>query len=161
MKFWYSFYWKKFNFILTRSVILHMAVVILGRYANRLNIRIYSLTQLYIYNVLATCFDVYFDRHKLIVYNFKKKVKSRYKNARFLYEISQLQIIQYSCRSLLISSWKLLCVVLCKISVSYRSTMCIVTGRLYQYTPDYHYKKIILTFLGQEKRKKHPKVLHT
>jgi hypothetical protein len=81
-----------------------MAVVILGSYANRLNIRIYGLTQLYIYNGLATCFGACLDHHNLIVYNFKKKGKSLHKNAHFLYEISQLQIIQYSCQSLLISS---------------------------------------------------------
>jgi len=81
-----------------------MAVVILGRHANALNIPIYSLTQLYIYSGLATCFCAYLERHKLIVHNFKKKGKSRHKNAQLLYEISQLLIIQYSCQSLLISS---------------------------------------------------------
>jgi hypothetical protein len=52
-------------------------------------------------------------------------------------------------------------VMLCKISVCCRNTIYILTGRLYQNTPDYHNKKIILKFLGREKRKKHPKVLST
>jgi hypothetical protein len=87
-----------------RSVILHMTAVIVGRYANRMNIRIYSLTQLYIYNELATCFGTSLDHHKLIVYNFKNKYESLHKSAYLLDETSQLQIIQCSCQSLLISS---------------------------------------------------------
>jgi len=58
-----------------------MEVVIIGRYAVRLNIRIYSLTQLYKYYGLATCFDAYLDRHKVIVYNLKNKDKRRHKNS--------------------------------------------------------------------------------
>ena len=78
-------------------LVLHMEVVIIGRYAIRRNIRIYSLTQLYMYYGLATCFDAYLDHHKFIVYNFTNKGKNRHKNAYLFYEISQLQTIQYSC----------------------------------------------------------------
>ena len=46
-------------------------------------------------------------------------------------------------------------------TVCYRNTMHIQTGRLCQNISDYHIKKIILKYVGQEKRKKHPKVLCT